>query len=379
MLTVPGTRDRRLYKVLQWGTYEGDQDVLAHRDEIAGIDEAHVVSSLSPSGEMHRHHCYEKNSYRSIQAIVSCVTSVVSATKRRAGPHLSHESPQMLSVAVTTYLADLTRAGRSPATVRAYKGDLAGLIAGHAGTVDTITTTVVREALDASAHLAPATRARRQAAMSSFLRWCVRQELTDVDPTIRLDAVHVEPPLPRGVPREEVEKVLASIPRERLRDRVLFTLIYSTGLRASEALGLHVEDVDLTPGDEHFVVTGKGFRHRTVLLDDQRLVVLIKRLLARLGRPHGPVFVAEKNGTGAPLTYTSARVRWLTYTTATGVDATLHQLRHSHATELINGGVSITTVRKRLGHRNIASTLRYAELSDATADAELRAWRRKQG
>jgi integrase len=55
----------------------------------------------------------------------------------------------------------------------------------------------------------------------------------------------------------------------------------------------------------------------------------------------------------------------------------LHQLRHTHATELVNTGVSLATIRKRLGHRNLQTTLSYAEQSDAVADAELRAWRRR--
>jgi integrase len=57
------------------------------------------------------------------------------------------------------------------------------------------------------------------------------------------------------------------------------------------------------------------------------------------------------------------------------VQCTLHQLRHTHATELVNDGVSLATTRKWLGHKNIQTTLRYAEQSDETADAELRAWR----
>lgn len=63
---------------------------------------------------------------------------------------------------------------------------------------------------------------------------------------------------------------------------------------------------------------------------------------------------------------------------STGVACTLHQLRHSHATELVNGGVSLATIRKRLGHQHIQTTLRYAEVSDSTMDAELRRWRRQQ-
>ena len=92
-------------------------------------------------------------------------------------------------------------------------------------------------------------------------------------------------------------------------------------------VGLHVEDLDLTPDDEHINVKGKGAKPLIVLLDDPRLV---------------------------------------------------RQLRHTHATELVNEGVSLTTIRKRLGHKNVQTTLHYAEQSDATADAELRAWRRQR-
>jgi len=85
----------------------------------------------------------------------------------------------------------------------------------------------------------------------------------------------------------------------------------------------------------------------------------------------------EKNGRGGPLRYQSVHEHWVRYSAAAGVDATLHQLRHTHATELVKAGVSLATIRKRLGHRNLQTTLRYAEQSDAVADAEVRAWRRR--
>ena len=65
--------------------------------------------------------------------------------------------------------------------------------------------------------------------------------------------------------------------------------------------------------------------------------------------------------------YQSVHEHWVRYSAAAGVDATLHQLRHTHATELVNAGVSLATIRKRLGHRNLQPTLRYAEQSDAVA------------
>jgi integrase len=104
----------------------------------------------------------------------------------------------------------------------------------------------------------------------------------------------------------------------------------------------------------------------------------IHAYLKQTGYRHGPLFRAEKNGRGGPLRYQSVQERWAGYCAQAGVCCTLHQLRHTHATELINGGVSLATIRRRLGHKNLQTTLRYAEQSDATADAEVRAWRRKQ-
>jgi len=99
----------------------------------------------------------------------------------------------------------------------------------------------------------------------------------------------------------------------------------------------------------------------------------------RTGYRHGPIFRAEKNGRGGPLRYQSAQERWQRYCGRAGVVCTLHQLRHAHATELVNDGVSLSTSRKRLGHKNLQTTLRYAEQLDETADAEIRRWRRCVG
>lgn len=70
--------------------------------------------------------------------------------------------------------------------------------------------------------------------------------------------------------------------------------------------------------------------------------------------------------------------RWQGYAGRAGVTCTIHQFRHSHATELVNGGVGLATIRKRLGHRHSQTALRHAEVSDRGADAEVSAWRRHQ-
>jgi len=189
--------------------------------------------------------------------------------------------------------------------------------------------------------------------------------------------VRPDPPRPRSLGRGPVEAILKVIPTAQRRDRLLFRLIFETGLRISEALGLHVEDVDLAADDEHLNVLGKGGQRRTVLLDDANLVRQLRAYLKHTGYRHGPLFRAEKNGRGGPLRYQSVQERWAGYCDRAGVSCTLHQLRHTHATELVNGGVGLATIRKRLGHKNLQTTLRYAEQSDATGDAEVRAWRRK--
>ncbi len=294
------------------------------------------------------------------------------------GAPLGDGRERPLADLVAAFLTDLTHANRSPHTRRAYGADLALFCSFYTGSIGAITVDVLRGFFASVAHLSPASRARKQAALSSFLRWAYRHDWMEATPMARIPRVHLDPPHPRGLARGQVETILARIPVRRQRDRVLFHLIAATGLRAGEALGLYVEDVDLTLDDEHLSVLGKGNRRRTVLLDDPALVKELRRYLAHAGYRHGPLFRAEKNGRGGPLRYQSIQARWQYYCASAGIPCTLHQLRHTHATELVNGGVSLATIRKRLGHKNLQTTLRYAELSDATADAELRAWQRQR-
>jgi integrase/recombinase XerD len=88
----------------------------------------------------------------------------------------------------------------------------------------------------------------------------------------------------------------------------------------------------------------------------------------------GRCFGQKRTGAEGP-SATCEQERWGRSCSQVGVTCTLHQLRHSHATELINGGVSLPTIRKRLGHKNLQTTLRYAEQADTRADAEVQAWR----
>ena len=93
-------------------------------------------------------------------------------------------------------------------------------------------------------------------------------------------------------------------------------------------------------------------------------VNLLRLYLTRTRRTAGPLFRASINGHGGPLSYDAAHHRWQSYCAAAGVDLDIHQLRHAHATELINNGVSIETVRRRLGHASTQTTQLYTLLAD---------------
>jgi site-specific recombinase XerD len=291
---------------------------------------------------------------------------------------LETTAPSTLKPWIAAFLTDLKNANRSPHTRRAYATDLQRLAAFYQGPPEKITVVHLRAFLETFNHLKPATRARKQAALNSFFTWAYWNDLIAANPMGKIEAVKREPPTIHALTRDDVEKIFAVVPTKQLRDRLLFQLLFETGMRVNEALHLYVEDLDMTPDDEHLRVVGKGGKRRTILLDDPKLVSRLRTYLKGTGYKYGPLFRAMKNGRGGPLRYQSVHQRWQKYCAEAGIACTLHQLRHTHATELVNDGVSLATIRKRLGHKNIQTTLRYAEQSDETADAELRAWRRQK-
>jgi integrase/recombinase XerD len=185
----------------------------------------------------------------------------------------------------------------------------------------------------------------------------------------RLDPIEPVEREPRPLPPPLVTKILQAIPASNLRDRALFTLLYETGIRVGEALGLLATDVDLTQDDEKIRVFGKGQRERTVMLTAApESIRLLRRHLKQSRITSGSVFRGDPRygGSPLPLEYSVAHYAWQKYYQAADVEVTIHQLRHSRASQLLQAGVPITTVRKQLGHRNIQSTLLYTEVDQAT-------------
>src|SRR5260370_5206318 len=266
---------------------------------------------------------------------------------------------------VGDFLTDLSNANASAHTLRAYRGDLLQFCAHHDSEVGELTAAAVRGYLADIVGLAASSRKRKRAAVASFCRWAVRHDLLAANPMDRIDTIKVPKTLPGPAAAADVAAVLAAIcprrPRkdialDRLRDRVLFETAYVCGARAAEVCGLYVADLDLRPDDEHARVHGKGGTVRTVLLDDRGYVALLRLYLARSGYTSRPLFRASINGRGGPLSYDAAHSRWKKYCAAAGTGIGIQQLRHAHATELINSGVSIEAVRRRRGPASTETT-----------------------
>jgi len=286
------------------------------------------------------------------------------------------------SEAVELFLASLRTRSAPANTIKSYSHDLRHFVQAVPADLASVSAPAIQTFLDGDGHHSPATRGRRYSTLCALYRWLVRQELAQSNPMERLDPIVQPRKEPRPLKPDIVEQILKAIPASNLRDRTFFTLLYETGIRVGEGLSVQYSDVDLSQDDEKIRVFGKGQRERTVLLAAApESIRLLRRHLKHSRITAGSVFRGDPRygGSPLPLDYSVIRKAWSTYCEAAGVQATIHQLRHSRATLLIQAGVPVTTVRKQLGHRNLQSTLRYAEVDQVTVKQDLLEYQRRKG
>lgn len=177
----------------------------------------------------------------------------------------------------------------------------------------------------------------------------------------------------RPLTREEITRFLEAIDtttRVGLRDRTLFELIYSSGLRVSEAAGLKVQDIDFER--RLMVVRGKFDRDRMVPISEVARDFLVSFLGSKLDSPESWVFEGTRGPTrGGHLRSMSISERFRELLREFEMDRpeiSTHSIRHSTATHLLENGASVRHVQELLGHRNIESTVRYTHvMTDALA------------
>jgi site-specific recombinase XerD len=246
----------------------------------------------------------------------------------------------------------------SDATRRAYGSDLAGFADWLEQRGLDVEDVDVRVLVDYAAELgrarnglAPATIARRLAAVRSFLRFTL-------GPTRVPDAA-LAPRQPRRLPEAprpaEVDELLDSVGGEGplgLRNRALVELVYSAGLRSAEAVALDLADVDFEQELVH--VRGKGGKERAVPLGEEAAHVLGRYL--QEARPE------LARGANDAL-FLSARGRRLDTSTLRRLLPHPHRLRHSFATHLLEGGADLRTIQELLGHSSLSTTQVYSHVS----------------
>jgi integrase/recombinase XerD len=214
----------------------------------------------------------------------------------------------------------------------------------------------------------PATVNRKTACLRSFYRHLRREELIDEDPTAALSPPAKSRKLPRVLSYAEVKRLLESVSGGdpiALRDRALLEVMYGCGLRASEAVGLDVNDVDLR---RSFVRPhGKGNKERVVPLGREAAAAVTRYL--RAGRPDlvgtrqvSRLFV---NFRGGPLTRQGLYKVIQRHAADVGLAGRMspHTLRHSFATHLLSGGCDLRSVQEMLGHADVSTTQLYTHLS----------------
>ncbi|MCH2465769.1 MAG: site-specific tyrosine recombinase XerD [Gemmatimonadetes bacterium] len=263
--------------------------------------------------------------------------------------------------------------GLSKRTVSAYRHDLENCIEflAQEGVTrpDQVTPTVLRTWVFGlhEAGLGPSSIRRAQSAARTFFRFLLAEGWLSVDPTERLESPKIGERLPEFLTGEETERLLDTPNPERplyWRDRAILELLYASGIRVSELVGLPLSGLDLD--DSFITVFGKGGRERMVPVGEPALRTL-KRYLSELrpeldrGEGRGHVYL---NARGRPLTRESVwkLVRDSGQRAGINKKVSPHTLRHTFATHLLEGGADLAAIQELLGHVDISSTQIYTHL-----------------
>jgi integrase/recombinase XerC len=299
--------------------------------------------------------------------------------------------------AVLDYLSHLARARRaSPATVRAYRDDLAlflGFLTRHTGEEPDLAALAALRPADLRGFLAEraglgdcnATRARRLAAIRGFLRHMARHHGGSTEALAGLRGPRARAPVPRALSPTEARDAVEGIggvhdpdraekpAMQAARDVALLTLLYGCGLRIAEALALDVRDAPLPGAEAALRVTGKGGKTRLV-----PVLPAVREAMAHWLKHHpdrqpgAPLFVGAR---GARLDPAVAQRNLRNWRRLAGLPehATPHALRHSFATHLLGGGADLRAIQELLGHASLSTTQRYTKVD---AEALLATWTR---
>lgn len=225
---------------------------------------------------------------------------------------------------------------------------------------------------------------RKISSLRSFFRYMQREDIVDKNPFVGIASIKKEQNLPKFMTVNEIDR-LSSIPQlywqelseagkskdedsaifAAARDTAMIEIIYSGGLRISEAVGLNLEDTDLL--SDIMKVKGKGKKERICAIGKPagkalRAYLRVRPLRTENDRHNAPLFV---NRFGTRLTPRSFQRNLKKYLVFAGLppDLTPHKLRHSFATHLLDAGADLRAVQEMLGHENLSTTQIYTHVS----------------
>lgn len=218
------------------------------------------------------------------------------------------------------------------------------------------------------------TNARLLSSLRRFYRWALVNGVIEHDPLTEVRLPRVQPQLPGTLDEVEVERLLEAPDLDSaigLRDRAMLEVLYGSGLRVSELVGLTMESVNLRQGVIR--VIGKGDKERLVPIGEEALAWLERYLRAGRGalmadvtRP--PLFPGRHDGFMTRQTFWH---RIKIHAVTAGIDKPLspHTLRHAFATHLLNHGANLRVVQLLLGHSDLSTTQIYTHVAQARLEA----------
>jgi len=224
--------------------------------------------------------------------------------------------------------------------------------------------------------------ARHLVTLRGFYRFLLIEDLIKSDPTLTLESPKTRRRLPTFLRVAEVEKLLGMPDLSTLaglRDRAMIEVLYSSGLRVSELVGLRVSDLDMQVGSLRCI--GKGDKERLVPVGRRALAAIeqylasARPLLMRARRMETPVPFLFLNLRGGKITRCGVWQLLSAYGRKAGlrIPLTPHKLRHSFATHLLEGGADLRSVQLMLGHADIATTQIYTHVVEERLKAVYKA------
>lgn len=261
---------------------------------------------------------------------------------------------------IDTFLSAKKLEGLSPLTLEGYELELRIFADKVRKPVNEITTQDIRLYLSMFPDIKLSTLSTKLSRIKSFFAWLTEEEIIDRDPARRIKPPKTEKRLPKALTIEELEMIREHC--ETYRERALIEVLYATGCRLSEVIGINKEDINWHEGTVN--VIGKGDKERTVYLSFKAMYHLKKYLKSRTD-DNPALFVTSKK----PYNRLGARsiqreIKKIAARTDIKKDVHPHVLRHTFATLTLNNGADISAIQHILGHASPATTQIYAVVSD---------------